>query len=101
MAQAVGLAWQRRSDGSPVNAAEIVKQWGDVHGLAAIPSREEIVDGYSRRVWKNAAGEDVLEQYVISGMGHGTPVAVRSGHERHGAAGPFRSTPASRPVTIL
>jgi poly(hydroxyalkanoate) depolymerase family esterase len=74
---------------SPVNAAEIVKQWADVHGLAAIPSREEIVDGYSRRVWTNAAGEDVLEQYSISGMGHGTPVAVRSGPERHGAAGPF------------
>ena len=74
---------------APVNAAEIVEQWGDVHGLAAIPSREETVDGYSRRVWKNAADEDVLEQCVISGMGHGTPVAVRSGHERHGAAGPF------------
>src|SRR4051794_40016177 len=74
---------------SPVNAAEIVKQWGDVHGLAAIPSREEIVDGYSRRVWTNAAGEDVLEQHIISSMGHGTPVSVRSGPERHGATGPF------------
>jgi poly(hydroxyalkanoate) depolymerase family esterase len=74
---------------SPVNAAEIVKQWADVHGLAAVPSREEIVDGHSRRVWTNATGEDVLEQYIISGMGHGTPVSVRSGPERHGAAGPF------------
>ena len=74
---------------SPVNAAEIVKQWANVHGLAAIPSREEIVDGYSRQVWRNAAGEEVLEQYIISGMGHGTPVAVSSGQERHGAAGPF------------
>ena len=73
---------------SPVNAAEIVKQWANVHGLAAIPSREEIVDGYSRRVWTNAAGEDILEQYIIAGMGHGTPIAVSSGQERHGAAGP-------------
>ena len=74
---------------APVNAAEIIKQWADVHGLAAMPSREEIVDGCSRRVWTNAAGEDVLEQYIIAGMGHGTPVAVRSGPERHGATGPF------------
>ena len=51
---------------SPVNAAEIVKRWADVHGLAAIPSREEIVDGYSRRVWRNEAGEEVLEQHMIS-----------------------------------
>jgi poly(3-hydroxybutyrate) depolymerase len=49
-----------------VNAAEIVKRWADVHGLAAIPSREEIVDGYSRRVWRNEAGEEVLEQHMIS-----------------------------------
>jgi poly(3-hydroxybutyrate) depolymerase len=74
---------------APVNAAEIAKQWADVHGLTALLSREEVVDGYLRRVWRNAAGEDVLEQYVVSGMGHGTPVAVSRGPERHGAAGPF------------
>jgi poly(hydroxyalkanoate) depolymerase family esterase len=68
---------------APVNAAEIIKQWGDVHGLAAIPSREEIVDGYSRRVWRNAVGEDVLEQYVIripgDGLGLGIPGLLGSG----------------------
>jgi poly(hydroxyalkanoate) depolymerase family esterase len=74
---------------APVNAAEIAKQWADVHELTALLSREEVVDGYLRRVWRNAAGEDVLEQYVVSGMGHGTPVAVSRGPERHGAAGPF------------
>jgi poly(3-hydroxybutyrate) depolymerase len=74
---------------SPVNAGEIVKQWADVHGLAAIPSRAEIVDGHSRHVWTNAAGEDVLEQYMNSGMGHGAPVALDGGPERHGAADRF------------
>src|SRR4051794_20561701 len=87
---------------APVNAAEIVKQWADVHGLAAIPSREEIVDGYSRRVWTNAAGEDVLEsstsfqawamarlfQYVAAQSDTEQPV-------------PFCSMPAFRPATIL
>src|SRR3954451_11111890 len=87
---------------APVNAAEIVKQWADVHGLAAIPSREEIVDGYSRRVWTNAAGEGVpksstsfpawtmarLFQYVAAQSDTEQPV-------------PFCSMPAFRPATIL
>jgi hypothetical protein len=57
--------------------------------VAAIPSRAEIVDGHSRHVWTNAAGEDVLEHYMISGMGHGTPVALNSGPERQGVADRF------------
>src|SRR4051812_17624541 len=72
-----------------VNAAEVVKQWTNVHGLPAAPSRHEIVDGHPRRVWVNAAGEDVVEDYIISGMSHGAPIAISTGEQRHGAAGPF------------
>jgi len=72
-----------------VNAAEVVKQWTNVHGLPAAPSRQEIVDGHPRRVWVNAAGEDVVEDYIISGMSHGAPIAISTGEQRHGAAGPF------------
>jgi hypothetical protein len=36
----------------------------------------ERVDGISRRVWKNAAGDDVIELYAIPGMAHGTPLAT-------------------------
>jgi lysophospholipase L1-like esterase len=48
-----------------VNAAEIIKQWTDVHGLPGTPSFEEIVDGYPRRVWKDAAtiGAAVAARY--------------------------------------
>jgi poly(hydroxyalkanoate) depolymerase family esterase len=74
---------------APANAAEIIKQWTDVHGLSASASRVEIVDGYPRRIWKNAAGVDVIEEYIIPGMAHGTPIAARSGEERHGAIGSF------------
>jgi feruloyl esterase len=74
---------------APANAAEIIKQWTDVHGLPPSASRVEIVDGYPRRVWANAAGVDVIEEYIISGMAHGTPIAASSGGERHGAVGPF------------
>jgi poly(hydroxyalkanoate) depolymerase family esterase len=58
----------------PVNADEIVKQWTDVHGLDAAPSLETSVDGHRRRVWRNPAGETVLEAYTIAGMAHGTPI---------------------------
>ena len=74
---------------APVNAAEIIKQWTDVHGLPAAPSAEEIVDGHPRRAWKDAAGEAVIEEYIIETMGHGTPIAVGAGEQRHGVAGPF------------
>src|SRR3954447_18551129 len=71
----------------PVNAAEIIKQWTNVHGLSASPSRQEIVDGHPRRVWENRSGEVVIEDYIIADMAHGTPIAITSGEERHGVAG--------------
>ncbi len=73
----------------PMNAGEIVKQWTDVHGLPAQPSRTEIVNGYPHRVWTNAAGDDVIEEYVITGMAHGTPLATGDEENHYGAAGPF------------
>ena len=73
----------------PMNAGEIIKQWTDVHGLKPNPSFSETVDGYPRRVWTNASGDDVIEEYVITGMAHGTPLAVGSDENSYGAAGPF------------
>ncbi|NBJ11867.1 extracellular catalytic domain type 1 short-chain-length polyhydroxyalkanoate depolymerase [Microvirga arsenatis] len=73
----------------PMNAGEIIKQWTDVHDLKSNPSDTETVDGHLRRVWTDATGTEVIEEYVISGMGHGTPLAVGSGENSYGAAGPF------------
>lgn len=70
-----------------MNAAEIVKQWRDVHGLPDAPSERGTLDGQTRTVWRNTAGEAVIEQVTITGMGHGTPLAV--GQEGGGTAGPF------------
>jgi feruloyl esterase len=83
--------WHGSADATvkPMNAGEIIKQWTDVHGLAATPSRQEIVDGYPRRVWTNAAGEDVIEEYAVTGMTHGTPLATGDGENDYGVAGPF------------
>lgn len=73
----------------PMNAGEVIKQWTNVHGLPADPSRDEVVDGYPRRVWTDSAGEDVIEEYTITGMAHGTPLATGEGENSYGAAGPF------------
>jgi hypothetical protein len=83
--------WHGSGDATviPANAAEILKQWTDVHGLLAVPSCEETVDGYPRQVWRNAAGEDLIESYTITSMAHGTPLAMGSGDDQCGAAGAF------------
>jgi feruloyl esterase len=83
--------WHGSADATvkPMNAGEIVKQWTDVHGFKSSPSFSETVDGYPRRVWTDPSGEDVIEEYVITGMAHGTPLAVGNDENSYGAAGPF------------
>jgi poly(hydroxyalkanoate) depolymerase family esterase len=73
----------------PENADQIVKQWLDVHGLDHEPTREELVDGYPRRVWRNRMGDDVIEAYTIPGMAHGAPLATGNGEQHCGTPGAF------------
>jgi len=74
----------------PTNAAEIVKQWLDVHGAPAEPSIENKVSGFPHRIWM-LNGEPVVEAYSITGMGHGTPIALGADDpaDRCGVAGPL------------
>lgn len=73
---------------NPNNAAAIVGQWRGVHGLAAEPTRIEAVDGYPRQVWCDADGREVIEEYSITGMGHGTPLDT-TGSAGWGVSGPY------------
>ena len=73
----------------PDNAREILKQWTDVHGLAPTPVAQDMVDGYPRQAWVNAAGEEVIESYAVTHMAHGTPLATGVADGKCGAAGPF------------
>ena len=68
--------WHGSGDATvnPVNAEAIVSQWRALHGVGPDPDRIEAVDGYPRRVWRNDAGREVIEDYSITGMGHGTPL---------------------------
>lgn len=69
------------------NARAIVAQWRGVHGLSAKPSHSETVDGFPRRVWRDGRGRAVIEDYTITGMGHGTPLDTRG--EEGGVAGAY------------
>jgi len=83
--------WHGGADATviPPNAAEIVKQWTDVHGLPANPSFEAVVDGYPRQVWVNDKGDELVESYCIPNMAHGTPLATGQADEQCGTSGPF------------
>ena len=58
------------------NADEILAQWLSVHGLGDTPNAIDRVDGYPHRFWTDASGQVVVEDYRITGMGHGTPLAT-------------------------
>jgi poly(hydroxyalkanoate) depolymerase family esterase len=83
--------WHGSADATviPPNAIEIVKQWADVHGLAAKPSFQTVVDGYPRQVWVNDTGDELIESYSILNMTHRTPLATGQADEQCGAAGPY------------
>lgn len=81
--------WQGSADHTvvPSNADAIVLQWAHLHGLEPKPSREDRVEGHPRRVWLDAEGQPVIEQYVIKGMAHGVPLDPTAGDDGHGVAG--------------
>jgi poly(hydroxyalkanoate) depolymerase family esterase len=71
------------------NADAIIKQWTDVHGLDLAPTSTDRVDGYPRQVWRNPAGQSVIESYTIPTMAHGTPLATGPSDEHVGVPGDF------------
>ncbi|WP_233023605.1 extracellular catalytic domain type 1 short-chain-length polyhydroxyalkanoate depolymerase [Rhodopseudomonas boonkerdii] len=74
---------------NPANAGEIVKQWLDLHDLPDAPMSAGDVDGYPREVWWNGKGETMVESYTITGMAHGTPLAIEGHEDPYGAVSKF------------
>ena len=54
------------------NAQAILAQRRALHDVKALPSRTDLVDGYPHQVWCSAGGRPLIEEYSITGMGHGT-----------------------------
>lgn len=72
----------------PANAAAILGQWRSLHGLEAAPTRTEKIGGTTRRVWCSKDGREVIEEFSIPGMGHGTPLDT-SGPDGLGMQGAY------------
>jgi poly(3-hydroxybutyrate) depolymerase len=70
------------------NADALVDQWRGLHGVATDPTASETIAGHLRRVWCNADGLEVIEEYVIANMGHGTPIHATPRNLGE-AAGPY------------
>jgi poly(hydroxyalkanoate) depolymerase family esterase len=81
--------WHGGSDMTvvPSNGRAIASQWRAVHNLNAAPTRVEAIGIHQRRVWADGDGRDAIEEYTITGMGHGTP--LDTGPDACGAAGPY------------
>jgi poly(hydroxyalkanoate) depolymerase family esterase len=71
----------------PSNADRIVGQWRPLHGVTGLPTKQERTDGHLRRSWSNASGRVVIEEVIVTGMGHGTPLDTL-GKDACGEAGP-------------
>jgi len=71
----------------PANGAAVVEQWRDVHGLPATPDRTEMADGYPHRMWTGPSGRLLVEEYVVTGMAHGTPLRPGREEGQSGQAG--------------
>jgi len=72
--------WHGASDATvdPANALAVVDQWRQLHNVDEAPSRTERVGDHMRRIWINNAGCQVVEEYLVTGMGHGTPLSTHS-----------------------
>lgn len=70
------------------NADSVVRQWQKIHKVEGPPTRVETVEGFPRQVWCDPNGREVIEEYIIDRMGHGTPISAE-GSEGLGKEGRY------------
>jgi feruloyl esterase len=56
------------------NAGALIRQWRNLTGLGETPTREERVHGQVHRVWADANGAELIEEFQIDKFGHGVPL---------------------------
>ncbi len=62
------------------NARAVVDQWRELHGARRTPCKADVVHGHQHYVWCDGAGREVIEEYQVRGLGHGTPLSTREPH---------------------
>ena len=83
--------WQGTNDTTvnPEDQQELVDQWTHVLGIDKIPDIEDTINGHAHKLYKNDAGDALVETVLISGMGHGTPIDPSDENDPCGMAGPY------------
>ncbi len=83
--------WQGTNDTTvnPADQQELVEQWTNVHGIDQTPDIEDTINGHIHKLYKNDNGDAQVETFMISGMGHGTPIDPGDGDDQCGAVRPF------------
>jgi poly(hydroxyalkanoate) depolymerase family esterase len=73
--------WQGTADTivGTANEGELVKQWTNVHGIAATPTSQNTVASYPHSVFADANGVAQVEEYQITGMSHGIAIDPSNG----------------------
>ena len=69
------------------NARAVVDQWRELHGVARNPCKADVIHGHRHYVWCDSAAREVIEEYHVRGLGHGTPLSTREPHTG-GVVGP-------------
>ena len=64
------------------SAGEQAKQWCNVHGLRPQDGVDDVVDGATHRMWRDAGGTVRVETYTVPGMGHGVPISPAASGDR-------------------
>ncbi|KPQ23357.1 MAG: Poly(3-hydroxybutyrate) depolymerase [Halomonas sp. HL-48] len=70
------------------NAKAILRQWRALHDLNQTPSSIHTVSGYPRRAWSDDEGRELIEEFSITGMDHGTPLKTH-GKNSFGSSGDY------------
>lgn len=83
--------WHGTADGTVnyQNLTEIMKQWTNVQGIDQTADTTDTVAGYPHNVYRDAAGNALVETYSITGMGHGYPIDPGTGATQCGVAAPY------------
>jgi poly(3-hydroxybutyrate) depolymerase len=72
----------------PVNLSLQMEQWTQVAAIDQIPDEVDLIAGNVRQRYDDPAGRQMVETYMIRGMGHAVAVSP-GGTPRSGVAGPF------------
>jgi poly(hydroxyalkanoate) depolymerase family esterase len=70
------------------NALALARQWAAVHQRAEAADEVQARDGWTRSVWRGADGDAIIEMNLLSGLGHGAPLAA-GGDDPIGEPGAF------------